>query len=183
MDKKTTVIVATVAVLAVGAAVVVINPDLRRKIFGSSDEDSIRVRGGSMHIDTYDGVWTPDGNDWRNETPAKKVHQNDLWLAVTYNNGAAKCKAAAPGHPIIIRYSDAGVQAHFNPAGNPVRTKVTLTGSWARESNRKTLSHGTPGQGNIADIRVNGADPGCDLTPAALDRIFICSSSADANCR
>jgi hypothetical protein len=176
MDKKTTLIVATVAVVAVAAAVVVINPDLRRKIFGSSDEDSIRVRNGSMHIETVDGVWMPDGSDWMNATPAKKVHQNDLWVAVTYRNGIPKCTAGRSGQPVIIRFSEAGVAAHFIPAGNPVKTKVILTGQWSRDAGNKQLSHGVAGQGKIEEIKLNGTAVSCDLTPANLDEIWVCSS-------
>lgn len=139
----------------------------------SSDEDSIRVKNGSMHIETTDGLWTPEGNDFSNETKGK-VHQNDLWVVVTYNNGDPACKAG-PAHPVIIRYSDPGVQAHFNPGGNPARTKVKLTGQWTHDDHH--LNYGTAGQGSIAEVQLPGTQFPCDITAGKLKEILICSHS------
>jgi hypothetical protein len=139
----------------------------------SSDEDSIRVKNGSMHIETTDGLWTPEGNDFSNETKGK-VHQNNLWVVVTYNNGDPACKAG-PAHPVIIRYSDPGVQAHFNPGGNPARTKVKLTGQWTHDDHH--LNYGTAGRGSIAEVQLPGSQFQCDITASKLKEILICSHS------
>ena len=130
-----------------------------------------------MHIETTDGVWTPQGNDFSNETKGK-VHQNDLWVVVTYNNGDPACKAG-PAHPVIIRYSDPGVQAHFNPGGNPARTKVKLTGQWTHDDHH--LNYGTAGRGSIAEVQLPGTQFPCDIAASKLKEILICSHSNACN--
>lgn len=150
--------------------------------FSNDDEAPIIVRNGSMHIETTDGNWTQEGSDWSNETPAGKVHDNDLWVAVVSTTGS-KCTAPAPGHPVIIRYSAPGVQAHFNPGGNPIRTKVKLTGQWNRDDDHR-LSHGSAGDGgHISEVRVGGTLLACDLTASNLRAINICSSADVTACR
>lgn len=152
------------------------------KGFSNDDEAPIIVRNGSMHIETTDGTWTAEGSDWSNGTPSNKVHRNDLWVAVVSTTGA-KCIAPAPGHPVIIRYSDPAVQAHFNPGGNPVRTKVKLTGQWNRDDDHR-LSHGTAGDGgHITEVRIGGTLLACDLTASSLSAINICSASTRAECK
>jgi hypothetical protein len=152
------------------------------KRLSNDDEAPIIVRNGSMHIETTDGRWTPEGGDWSNETPPDKVHDNDLWVAVISTTGQ-KCPAALThGHPVIVRYSDPGVQAHFNPGGNPTRTKVKLTGQWRRDGDHH-LSHGTAGDGgSIAEIRI-GQPLQCDLSKGNLREIRICSSVTRRECQ
>jgi hypothetical protein len=162
---------AAVAVVAVAVVVVVLI------VTSSDDEAPIRVRNGSMTIDT-DGTWQADGGAWSNETG--KDHHNDLWVRVNLTNGTT-CKGS--GHPVHIEYSVNGFNAIFNVVGNPARTKVAPRNGLVFETNHR-LRHGTQADGGyITGVRINGSLLTCDITQNNLDVINICSSASSADCQ
>jgi hypothetical protein len=163
----------TVAVITLG--LVMAGCNLWKRIKGSDEEAPIIVKNGSIHLETK-AKWTPDGRDWINDTPANQVHGGELWVKVM--SKAKPCPVTA-GHPVIIQYSDLSVQAHFNPGGNPTRTRVQVTGRWNRDD-AQHLSSGTTGDlGHITGVRVGSSDlSSCDFTAGQLDAIEVCSSEA-----
>lgn len=145
-------------------------------VTGSEDEAPIRVRNGSMTIETS-GEWKDDGGAWSNET-GKKGHKGDLWVRVDRAN-APSCMGT--GRPVHIEYSAGGFQAIFNVAGNPARTKVSPKGQLTKETNQ-LLRHGSSG-GYITGVRINGTALTCDITQTNLKVINICSSADVADCQ
>jgi hypothetical protein len=168
---KSAKIGAAVAVVAVAIVVVVLI------VTSSDDEAPIRVRNGSMTIDT-DGTWQADGGAWSNETG--KVNHNDFWVRVNLTNGTT-CKGN--GHPVQVEYSVAEFKAIFHTAGNPVRTKVEPRNGLVLETNHR-LRHGTQADGGyITGVRINGNLLTCDITQNNLDVINICSSAKTGGCQ
>ena len=168
MDKKK-VIAAAVVVVAVAIVIFIVT--------SSDDEAPIRVKNGSMTIDT-DGTWQEEGGGWSNETG--KDHHNELWVRVDLTDGNT-CKGN--GHPVHIEYSVAGFKAILNPAGNPVRTKVAPRAGLDLETNQR-LRHGNSGDGGyITGVRINGTLLSCNITQNNLRVINICSSGSVADCQ
>jgi hypothetical protein len=144
----------------------------------SADEEApIRVKNGSMTIDTEDGTWQADGGAWSNET-VKKEHKGELWVRVNLTSGTT-CKGS--GHPVQIEYSDVGFKAMFNVVGNPPRTKVGPKGQLDRDGDKR-LKHGASGE-YITGVKINGSALNCDITQNNLDVINICSSAANKECQ
>ena len=189
MDRKTTVIVATVAVLVVVAAVVVID-----RFFGSSDEDSIRVRNGSMEIETVDGLWNSDGSDeYTNENPGKKP-RDQQGVMVHFKTSNAICSGV--GRSVVVTFIDEAngsfeADASFTvkgngSTGNPFRTKVKVknkTKTWHLVSSSRLL-YDFEG-GNVSDVtldgshlKIDGTQTDCTLTKSNLDFIAICARAA-----
>lgn len=144
-------------------------------VTSSEDEAPIRVRNGSMTIET-DGEWKDEGGAWSNETG--KEHKGDLWVRVNLTDGTS-CKGT--GRPVHIEYSAGGFNAIFNVAGNPARTKVSPKGQLTRETDKR-LSHGSSGE-FITGVRINGNTLTCNITQNNLDVIKICSSPDTADCQ
>ena len=168
MDKKK-VIAAAVVVVAVAVVIFIVT--------SSDDEAPIRVKNGSMTIET-DGTWQEEAGNWSNETD--KDHHNELWVRVDLTDGT-KCKGN--GHPVQVEYSAAGFKAIFNPAGNPARTKVAPKAGLDRETNQR-LRHGSSGDGGyITGVRINGTLLSCNITQNNLSVINICSSGSVADCQ
>lgn len=163
--------------IVVATAVVVAVVVVWWVVTGSEDEAPIRVRNGSMTIET-DGEWMEDGGAWSNET-GKKEHKGDLWVRVDRMDGTTICKGT--GRPVQIEYSAGGFNALFNVVGNPPRTKVSPKGQLTKET-PKLLRHGSTG-GYITGVRINGTVLQCDITQNNLKVINICSSPDVSDCQ
>ena len=146
-------------------------------VTSSGDEAPIRVRNGSMTIDTEDATWQDEGGAWSNET-GKKEHKGDFWVRVDLTDGNS-CKGT--GRPVQIEYSAGGFKALFNVVGNPPRTKVSPKGQLTKESDTR-LSHGATGE-YITGVRINGNTLTCDITQNNLKVINICSSADLKDCQ
>ena len=144
-------------------------------VTGSEDEAPIRVRNGSMTIDT-DGEWKDDGGAWSNETGGE--HKGDLWVRVNLTDGTT-CKGN--GRPVQIEYSAGGFNAMFNVVGNPPRTKVSPKGQLTKVTDKR-LSHGSSGE-YITGVKINGNTLTCNITQNNLDVINICSSADVTDCQ
>jgi hypothetical protein len=147
------------------------------KTLTSEDEAPIRVRNGSMTIDTEDGTWQGDGSAWSNET-GKKENKGELWVRVDLTNGTT-CKGT--GRPVHIEYSVGGFKAMFHVAGNPPRTKVSPKGQLDPDGDKR-LKHGSSGE-YITGVTINGKALACDITQNNLNVINICSSADAADCQ
>ena len=169
MQKK--VVAGVIAVVVVVVVVVIL------RTLTSEDEAPIRVRNGSMTIDTEDGTWQADGGAWSNET-VKKEHKGELWVRVNLTSGTT-CKGS--GHPLQIEYSDVGFKAMFNVVGNPPRTKVGPKGQLDPDGDKR-LKHGASGE-YITGVKINGSALNCDITQTNLDVINICSSADVKGCQ
>jgi hypothetical protein len=131
-----------------------------------------------MTIET-EAAWQADGGDWSHETG--KDHQNELWVRVNLNDGTGPCRIS--GHPVQVEYSEGGFKAIFNPAGNPVRTKVSPRGQIDLETAQR-LRHGASGDGGyITGVRIPSAQLECKTTKDNLVDIAICSSASVAACQ
>jgi len=162
------IVITTVVVVVAGVIIWQI-------VTASGDEAPIRVRNGSMTIDT-DGEWKEDGGAWSNETG--KEHKGDFWVRVDLTDGNT-CKGT--GRPVQIEYSAGGFKAMFNVVGNPPRTKVSPKGQLNKESNKR-LSHGASGE-YITGVRIKGDTLTCDIRQNNLKVINICSSADAADCQ
>jgi hypothetical protein len=152
----------------------------------SGDEDSIRVKGGSIDVDTVAGIWTQDtGDEFTHNAPPKPPRER-LWVMVHLIKRAT---CTGSGDTVVITHSD-GADASFKQKGNgtpqnPYRTKVKLknrTAAWRLATSAKLL-YQTPGY--IADVTVDGhrlkkdsTSEDCQLTETNLDYVAICSAGA-----
>ena len=171
MRKKLFITGAVLAVVVVGLAWL--------KIRGSEDEAPIRVRGGSIDIETQDGEWK-DGNDaWINETSGK-LHGGELWLKVT--SSTATCKAQ--GKPVHVVYSIPNVRVTFTTSGAFIwhKTRVSPKGGIALIDS-KHLKAGTAGDGgHITEVRAQNLT--CSIAPESANvEINVCSSINDPACQ
>jgi hypothetical protein len=169
MQKK--VVITAVVVVVAGVIIWQI-------VTAAGDEAPIRVRNGSMTIDTEDGTWQDEGGAWSNET-VKKEHKGDFWVRVTLTDGTDACEGQ--GHPVHVEYSAGGFKAIFTVAGNPARTKVSPRGQLTKETDQR-LSHGASG-GYITGVRINGSLLSCNITATNLDAVRICSSPEAKDCK
>jgi hypothetical protein len=149
------------------------------KIQSSADEAPIRVRGGSIEIETLDGEWK-DGNDaWVNETSGK-INSGELWVKVT--SSTATCKAM--GKPVHVVYSNPNVRAVFTTSGMLVwnKTRVSPKGGVAFVD-AKHLRAGTAGDGgHITEVQAKNLT--CSLAAGSENvEISICSSKKDPACQ
>ena len=164
--------------VAVAVAVTVVVVGLVWWLTQSADEEApIRVKNGSMTIDTEDGTWQADGGTWSNET-VKKDNKGELWVRVNLTNGTT-CKGS--GHPVHVEYSAGGFKAMFNVVGNPARTKVGPKNQLDPDGDKR-LKHGLSGE-YITGVKINGSTLNCDITPSNLDVINICSSPDRKDCQ
>lgn len=171
MRRKLLISAAAITVVVVGLAWL--------KIRSSEDEAPIRVRGGSIEIETQDGEWK-DGNDaWINDTRGK-INSGELWVKVT--SSTATCKAM--GKPVQVVYSNPNVRAVFTTSGMLVwnKTRVSPKGGVAFVDG-KHLRAGTPGDGGrITEVRAQNLT--CSIAAGSANlEINICSSRKDPACQ
>ena len=148
-------------------------------VTGSEDEAPIRVRGGSIEVETQDGEWK-DGNDaWVNQTSGK-INGGELWVKVT--SSTATCKAT--GKPVHVVYSIPNVRLTFTTSGAFIwqKTRVSPKGGIALVDN-KHLRAGTAGDGGrITEVRAQNLT--CTIAPDSANlEISICSSRKDPACQ
>lgn len=150
-----------------------------QRIRSSEDEAPIRVRGGSIEIETQDGEWK-DGNDaWVNQTTGK-INGGELWVKVT--SSTATCKAV--GKPVHVVYSIPNVRVTFTTSGPFIwqKTRVSPKGGIALVDN-KHLRAGTAGDGgHITEVRTQNLT--CSIAAESTNvEIAICSSKNDTACQ
>ena len=150
-----------------------------QRIRSSEDEAPIRVRGGSIEIETIDGEWK-DGNDaWVNQTSGK-INSGELWVKVT--SSTATCKAM--GKPVQVVYSNPNVRATFTTSGAFIwnKTRVSPKGGMAFVDG-KHLRAGTAGDGgHITEVRAQNLT--CSIAAGSANvEINICSSKKDTACQ
>ena len=148
------------------------------RVRAADDEAPIRVRGGSIEIETADGQWE-DGNDaWINRT--SRGGGDELWVRVASSTGT--CRAV--GKPIQVQYSRPNVQAIFTRRG-PFWSKKTAVSpkSGITLVDRQHLRAGTPGDGGrITEVRAQNLT--CTIAEGSANvEIFICSSRTAAACQ
>jgi len=171
MRKKLFVTAAVITVLVAGIA--------WQKIRSSGDEAPIRVRGGSIEIETQDGEWK-DGNDAWVNTTSGKINVGELWVKVT--SSTATCKAM--GKPVHVVYSIPNVRVTFTTSGAFIwnKTRVSPKGGMAFVDG-KHLRAGTAGDGgHITEVRAKNLT--CSLAAGSENvEINICSSKKDPACQ
>lgn len=146
----------------------------------SADEEApIRVKNGSIEIETQDGEWK-DGNDaWINETSGK-INSGELWVKVTSSTGTC----TAMGKPVQVVYSNPNVRAVFTTSGVFVwnKTRVSPKGGVAFVD-RRHLRAGTAGDGGqITEVRAQNQT--CSIAAGSANvEINICSSKKDTACQ
>ena len=171
MRKKLYITAAVLVVVLAGIAY--------QRIRSSEDEAPIRVRGGSIEIETIDGDWK-DGNDaWVNQTSGK-INGGELWVKVT--SSTATCKAV--GKPVHVIYSNPNVRVMFTTSGAFIwqKTRVSPKGGVALVDN-KHLRAGSAGDGGrITEVRAQNLT--CSIAPDSANlEISICSSRKDPACQ
>lgn len=166
--------------LYVGAAVIVIVAVIFiwQRVKAADDEAPIRVRGGSIEIETVDGQWE-DGNDaWINQTG--RAGGDELWVKVTSSTGTCR----ADGKPIQVQYSRPNVQVIFTRRG-PFWSKRTAVSpkSGITRVDRQHLRAGTSGDGGrITEVRAQNLT--CTIAEGSANlEINICSSRKTAACQ
>jgi hypothetical protein len=170
MRKKLFITGAVLAVLLVGIA--------WQRIRSSGDEAPIRVRGGSIDIETLDGEWKDGSDAWVNQTSG--INGGELWVKVT--SSTATCKAV--GEPVHVVYSIPNVRVTFTTSGPFIwkKTRVSPKGGIALVDN-KHLRAGTAGDGgHITEVRTQNLT--CSLAAGSENvEINICSSMKDPACQ
>jgi hypothetical protein len=165
-------VAATVVIVAVVALV-------WQRIRSSDDEAPIRVKNGSIEIQTIDGEWKDGNSEWINQTSGV-VNSNDLWVKVTSSTGT--CRAS--GKPVHILYSQPNVHVIFTTSGFwwTAKTRVSPKADIALVDS-KHLRAGTAGDGgHITEVRTNTLT--CNLSPDSQNvDITICSSSKVKDCQ
>jgi hypothetical protein len=171
MRKKLYVTAAAITVVVVAIAWL--------RIRSSEDEAPIRVRGGSIEIETVDGEWK-DGNDaWINQTSGK-INSGELWVKVT--SSTATCKAM--GKPVQVVYSNRGVRVMFTTSGTFVwnKTRVSPKGGVAFVDNKHLRAGAAGDGGHITEVRAQNLT--CSIAAGSENvEINICSSKKDTACQ
>lgn len=144
----------------------------------SADEEApIRVKNGSIEIETLDGEWK-DGNDaWVNQTG--KLNAHDLWVKVTSSTGT--CRAS--GKPVHVQYSQPNIKVMFTTGGSFWAHKTRISKGDVTFVDNKHLRAGTAGDGgHITEVRTQGVT--CSLAAGSANvEINICSSSKATACQ
>lgn len=167
-------------ILYLGAAAITIVAALIvwQKVMAADDEAPIRVRGGSIEIETLDGQWQDDNDAWANQTG--KLSGDELWVKVTSSTGT--CRAF--GKPIQVQYSQPNVRVVFTRRGPfwGKRTAVSPKNGVAFVDS-KHLRAGTSGDGGyITEVQTQNVT--CSLSRDSQNvEISICSSSKVTDCQ
>ena len=167
-------LLATVVVLTAAATAGV----LIYKALSAGDEPPIRVRGGSEHFivshDDWERQQTNNDKIWK---PLNRGRSKDgLDVVVLYKQGAACQGQYITADDITIVYEGGGStnSVFLKSTGNHL--KMTSDKDLTRSADRKTLSYGTPNEGHISKLVINGngTNPFCTFTSAdELDEILI----------
>ncbi len=176
-------IVAAVVVSALLARLHVAGFDAMFKSYSDDDEAPIIVRNGSLHIETTDGHWEPNGDaNWSNETRSSSDNLGYFWVRVNLKNGT---HCADSGKTVQLDYSDASFNPVFTTGGGrggQTRTQVAPRGQLDREDPQR-LRHGAIGDGGyIKAVNVGGNALCSPLTSANLDKVLICTNNVTQAC-
>lgn len=166
---------ATTAV--VGGTIIYLALALAAALSGG-DEPPIRVKGGSEHfIISYDTWERQQNNDDKNWKAKNRTRGKDaLDVVVLYNPGASCRDHYVTADEIKIVYEDSGTTNGVTLKSTGNHIKVTSDKDLTRSTDLKTLSYGTPNQGHISRIEINGnaTNPFCTFSAAdQFDELLI----------